>query len=179
MDYIQSLTEGTDMLTQAVSILRGTRWDATQEEARQYLRSMDMDLTFASGLVADMEANNFIWIIQNLASTGHATTSYKSIALWVRKFGFYAELSPSGDVWEIGINHEAGNGFHMLHGIQEQISRFAPSGFNLKGCAIIAVLGIAVLAFIVTWMFTGSIWTAVYFFEVIFDVLLSIIEMFE
>ena len=176
MDYIQSLKEGTDMLTQAVGILQGTRWDATKEEARQYLRNMDMDLAFASGLIADMEASNFAWVIENLASTGHATTSYKSIALWVRKFGFDAELSNSDDIWEIYASEEASSGFH---GIQGFIGRLIPIGFNLKGCAVIGALCIAILVFIGIWMFTGSIWIAIYFFEFIFDALLGILEIFE
>ena len=103
MDYIHNLRENTTTLTQAVGILQGTRWDATQEQARQYLISVDMDLAFASGLVADMEADNFAQTLLNIASGAYAKTNYKSIAIWVRKFGFEATLAPSGDFWEISL----------------------------------------------------------------------------
>ncbi|MCL2571670.1 MAG: hypothetical protein FWE11_04635 [Defluviitaleaceae bacterium] len=174
MDYIHSMVEGTLQLHMAVGVLQGTRWDITQEEARQYLRDMDMDLSFASGLVADMAADNFNHTMTSLSNSGYGTTGYKSIAVWVRKFGYEAHLS-HGDRWEITpcpeVIHEAVHG----HG-------WGNMGYwrsHKLGCAGILALIIAILAFLGIWMFTGSIWAAIYFFEVIFEVLMEIVSMFE
>ena len=198
MDYIQALTEGTTMLTQSVGILQGTNWEATPEQARQYLISMDMDLAFASGLVADMQADNFAQTIQNLAKGERATTGYKSIAIWVRKFGFDANLAPSGDLWEIKP-HEAGHTCETCKFWDEDLcncpeseaylsmrndydiacARYAHRHMNRWGCIAIAAVAVAALAFLGTWIFTGNIWAAIYFFEMIFDIIMELGDIFS
>ena len=204
MDYIQNLSSATATLTQAVGIIQGTRWDATQEEARQYLRSMDMDTTFASGLVADMAADNFSWTLQNLTAGQRATTGRKSIAIWVRKFGFEANMTHLGDVWEITIprgtqpgppSARCGacrlweNGLCNCPDSQFYMTARGRGDWNCDdythrhhmnrwGCAGIVAFIVAAVAFLGIWMFTGSIWAAIYFFEVIFDIILALAEMF-
>ena len=101
MSYINHLFEGTTMLYKAVGVLQNTRWDLTQDEARRFLMEMDMDIAFASGLVADMEADGFGVKMHSLHSGIKVTTGHKSIALWVRKFGFDASLAHTGDMWII------------------------------------------------------------------------------
>ncbi|MCL2379067.1 MAG: hypothetical protein FWC77_08080 [Defluviitaleaceae bacterium] len=186
MNYIHDLTQGTAMLTKAIGVLQGTRWDGNQEEARQYLISMDMDVAFASSLVADMEASNFTWAVHNLTTTGYATTGHKSIAIWVRKFGFEANLAASGDFWEITAGQAAHSGdtwdnngdgsFNM--NMREYIHSYMPSGVSKRGCFGIIALIIAVIVFVGAWMITGSIWAAIYFFEVIFYILIDVLDAF-
>ena len=201
MDYIHSLKEGTKMLTQAVKILQGINWDATPDQARQYLISMDMDLNFASGLVADMDADNFAQTLEKLANGERATTGYKSIAIWVRKFGFDANLAPSGDLWEIKL-HAAGHGtatcetcqfwdedlcncpnsemyLAMRSDYDRACANYAQKHMNRWGCAAIIALVVAVVAFLGVWIFTGNIWAAILLFEVIFEILIELIEAFS
>ena len=198
MDYINNLKEGTAMLIQSVKVLQEISWDTTQEQARQYLISMDMDLNFASGLVADMEADGFAGTIQRITNGEKATTGYKSIAIWVRKFGFDANLTKAGDVWEIKL-HEAGHTCATCKFWHEDMcncpeseaylslrndydlacTNYAPKHMNRWGCAAIIALAAAVIAFLGVWIFTGNIWAAILLFEVIFDIILDLIDAFS
>ena len=201
MDYIHSLNEGTMLLNQAVRVLQGTGWEGNPEQARQYLISMDMDLAFASGLVADMEADNFAQTIQNLINGQAAATGYKSIAIWVRKFGFDANLAPSGEKWEICL-HETGHGtavcgtckfwddticncqdseaFSTIRNENDwACANYTQRHMNRWGCAGIIALIVAVVAFLGIWIFSGDIWAAIILFEVIFEIILELIEAFS
>jgi len=184
MSYINHLFEGTTMLYKAVGVLQNTRWDCTQEEARQFLVSMDMDITFAASLVADMEADGFGQKMQTLHNGHKVTTIHKSIALWVRKYGFDASLAHTGDIWVIcpGGNWGAvnwnqcdwshGAWMEPMHPVGRQ------PGFRCGGCIGVGALVIAGLVFVGIWMFTGDLWAAILMFEVIFDILLEIADMF-
>ena len=174
MNHPQDLTQATANLTQAVAILQGTRWDATESEARQFLISMDMDLAFAAGLVADMEADGFMPKMHLILRGQHVTTGYKSIAIWVRKFGFDAKINDTGEAWV--ITHGLGNAHedtgwapHAAHGLRNM---------NWRGCAGVAALAVAAAVFIGVWVFTGDIWAAIFLFEIIFDILMEIADIF-
>ena len=184
MNYSHDLTEGTATLAQAVGILQGTRYDATPEEARRYLISMDMDVAFASSLVADMEADNFKFKILSLLRGEYVTTSYKSIAIWVRKFGFDATLNDTGDLWILtqGFNnmHHVHNNWDFPHP-QSVSMGHAPHGFcrtHWRGCTGVGILAIAAAVFIGVWVFTGDIWAAIFLFEILFDILMEIADIF-
>jgi len=161
MDYMQNLKDGTTTLIQAVGILQGTRWDATQEEAKAYLMSMDMDFASASSLVADMETDFFTQTVENLLRGEYAKTGYKSIAVWVRKFGLSAELTTTGDFWEITLCEE------------EILAAEGHRSIGRGGCIGIIAVVIAVAVFLGVWIFTGNIWAAIYLFEVILEFILE------
>jgi len=163
MNYIQNLKDGTATLIQAVGILQGIRWDASQDEARQYLRSMDMDFASASSLVADMDTEFFTQTIENLLRGEYAKTGYKSIAVWVRKFGLNADLDTSGDFWVITPYAE-----EVFAGNMSWNNRIGRGGC----IGIIAVI-VAIAVFLGVWIFTGNIWAAIYLFEVILELILE------
>ena len=172
MNHPQDLTQATANLTQAVGILQGVRWDATENEARQFLINIDMDLTFAAGLVSDMEADGFMPKMHLILRGEHVTTGYKSIAIWVRKFGFDATLNDTGEAWVItyGSAHaDTGWAPHAAHGL---------TNMSWRGCAGIAALAVAAAVFIGVWVFTGDIWAAILLFEIIFDILMEIADIF-
>ena len=174
MNHPQDLTQYTANLTQAVGILQGVRWDATESEARQFLISMDMDLAFAAGLVADMEADGFMPKMHLILRGEYVTTGYKSIAIWVRKFGFDATLNDTGEAWVItygfGSTHtDTVWPPHAAHGLRNM---------SRGGCAGIAALVVAAAVFIGIWVFTGDIWAAIFLFEIIFDILMEIADIF-
>ena len=199
---VQNLAQGTAMLTQAVEILQGTRWDASPEEARQYLVSMDMDVAFASALVADMNADNFAQAVQQLSNGLVATTSRKAIAIWVRKFGFNAALAHTGDVWEITIGHghigdvTCGTCKYWHDGVCDcpesqayadvrMADAQACDGYVCRrsymqrmGCIGVVALIAAVAVFLGAWVFTGNIWAAILLFEIIFDILMELGDLF-
>ena len=200
-NYIHDLAGGTAMLTQAVGILQGTRWDGNADQARQYLISMDMDLNFAAGLVADMDADYFAKTIQDLAHGGAARTGYKSVAIWVRKFGYDATLTASGDVWEIRYCPATAPGGPVYCGTctlwEDELCNYPESGAymtvrmsNDMACAnysprhrygwgiagIIAAV-VAAMVFLGVWIFTGDIWAAILLFEVAFEIILIIAEV--
>jgi len=182
MGYIDSLFEGTTMLYKAVAILQNTSWDYTQEEARQFLVGMDMDIASAAGLVEDMESDGFGQKMHNLYDGQKVTTAHKSIALWVRKYGFDASLASSGDIWVIcpggnwgAVNWSQCDWFHdesdlapVHHGIR----------FTRGGCIGVGAFIVAALVFVGMWIFTGNIWAAILLFETIFEILVGIAEMF-
>ena len=182
MGYIDNLFEGTTMLHKAVAILQGTCWDYTQEEARHFLVSMDMDITFVTGLVGDMEADGFGQKMHNLHNGQQVTTAHKSIALWVRKFGFDASLAPTGDIWVIcpGGNWGAVNWGQCdwYHGGSDHAP--VPYGIRINrgGCIGIGAFIVAAMVFVGIWIFTGDIWAAILLFEIIFDIIIGIAEMF-
>jgi len=216
MGYIPDLTAATAALTKYVEVLQGARWDASQDEARRYLVSMDMDLAFATGLLEDMRSDNFTRTIQNITQGFQASTGHKSIAIWVRKFGFEATLTSSGDRWNITYprnieytNQETCGGCafwedglcqccqsenFMTHRFESSwpCAGFSPAGsfmghhfnqhmpvrFSKGGCIAVVAVIIAILAFIGIWMFTGSLWAAIYFFEFIFEFIMELSEMF-
>ena len=200
--YIHDLTEATTMLTKSVRVLQGSSWEGNPEQARQYLISMDMDLAFASGLVSDMEADNFAQAIRNLTEGKNTVTGYKSIAIWVRKFGFDANLLASGDKWAITPHHELGHGeascgtckfcedgiCNCLESVNYLSARDSNSlacenykhrHMNRWGCAAIIAIIVAILGFFGVWIFTGNIWAAIYIFEVLFDIILELTEIFN
>lgn len=181
MNYINHLFEGTTTLYNAVGVLQGTNQNYTQEEARQFLISMDMDIAFASGLVADMEADGFGHKMHSLHSGHQVTTTYKSIALWVRKFGFDASLAHTGDFWVIcpGGNWGAVNWSQCdwYHDEWEHPPMHHRRGIRRGGCAGGAFV-LAVMVFVGIWLFSGDIWAAIILFEIIFEILISIAEMF-
>ena len=203
MDNIQNLSENTELLRKAVGIMQGTRWDGTTTEARQYLVGMDMDLAFALGLVADMDGENFAQAVTRLAGGERVTTRHKSIAIWVRKFGFTATLASSGDLWEIGHSFAVNDGTVTSCGTCKfwkdglcdcSDSEFCMAGrvdsdfacpeyayrrhMNRWGCGAVVALIVAVMVFLGAWFFTGNIWAAIYLFEVIFDILMELVDIF-
>ena len=172
MDYINNLRHNTMLLIQSVGVLQGTRWDVSVNQARQYLVSVDMDLNFASGLVEDMQAENFTQTIDNLAFGQYAKTGYKSIVIWVRKFGFEAHMAPTGDFWQIVCAYET----QAAHWGFSEMCDYA-RGHKL-GCVGVFAFIIAAAVFVGVWVFTGDIWAAIILFEILFDILIGIGEMF-
>jgi len=185
MNYINQLFEGTTMLYKAVGVLQGTRWDCTPEEARHFLISMDMDVAFATGLVADMEADGFGHKMHTLHSGQQVTTGYKSIALWVRKFGFDASLTHTGDVWVICpggnwgvVNWNQCDWYHDQWNHAPHAPIHHRRGFSRGGCIGIGAFIVAAMVFVGVWVFTGDIWAAIFLFEIIFEILIEIADMF-